>query len=104
MSHISLGVPKENSSGQNLTIFTVSYCISFKALGYSPQELPSEPHFNPVKQELISILKGLSLVGFLICLIKLLSVIVLFFMLTDNGKRLCEGAEIEAQKFSLALP
>ncbi len=24
--------------------------------------------------------------------------------LATNGKRLCEGAEIEAQKFSLALP
>ena len=24
--------------------------------------------------------------------------------ITANGKRLCEGAEIEAQKFSLALP
>jgi len=27
-----------------------------------------------------------------------------FSELVYNGKRLCEGAEIEAQKFSLALP
>ena len=26
------------------------------------------------------------------------------FQIKANGKRLCEGAEIEAQKFSLALP
>ena len=29
---------------------------------------------------------------------------VIFGIITANGKRLCEGAEKEAQKFNLALP